>query len=333
MLCARARAAMELTVLEMARKYGRLSFVLATLQGGGAGLSVVDFSAFHAAFLRRWKRSSCMPADGLRVWERHASGGWHAHYVCPHMDKAQIAAMKGAWGVAGSGFVSFKEVPVSDAGRIAGYLASELSKSRQKDFSDQIRRVRSWAAWGPCATTSGKVILLSEIGSLLKAWGPLRRGNAYKILCKLRLAKKAGRLPPTGSGPLRQWRACKGMCYVRLIQSGYILLRITGKKGKGSKMQVTLTPQVFVSQRVVEYTAQSGKSAGVKRVSLEVNLQTQDGGLLVCKMRLPAGVDVAAIKPLASMGDKVICDVLELRAWNGAVEVTLSSVTVCKATK
>lgn len=225
-ICCRARLAMELTLQEMASRHGDLVFWTGTLPGGGKGMAVDEWAKMHGVFLRKLRDSSSLPACGMRVWERHASGGWHAHCVMPasQWPVGMICAWSRVWVACGGGRNELLPIASDDSAALASYLANELSKWRQKDFRDQPRRVRSWAAWGCCVTRSGQVRTVTVVGTLLQSWGPcLRRGSRYLIMRALVCLLSSGWVPPPGCSRFTQWRA---VCALRRRRVGTLAVRV-----------------------------------------------------------------------------------------------------------
>ena len=326
MICPRAKTAIRLSVHEFAKASGSLEAIYATLPGGGVGLDVVAFAAFFRRFLRRWRKNPSFPKDGLRLWERHKSGGWHAHFIFPGGGSA-LVALKKSWRASGGGRVSSITIPAGDAGKMATYLMNEYAKFSQKDFSDQSRAVRSWAVWGDMACRSSQVVLESPIGGLLRLWGPLREGRKYRILCGLRNLARVGLLPVAGSTPLQQWRAIRKYRITCRYSTGVLRLRIIGTREDG-RMQITARC-MYVSQRVMSYKASKGVNAGQTVRSLEVTVLTEDQSPLVLIMRLPPDA-TDQVKPLGVMGKMVDVSICQLRVWNKLPEIIIESVVPAK---
>jgi len=170
----RSQCALTATLIRMSATHIPLVFVLCTLPGGGWGYSVQEYADHFARFLRTLRLSGSMPEFGLRVWERHLSGGWHAHFVVP---KCSLPAIKVAWAAVEGGLVFSRDVD-PDMRKLSTYLAGELTKWRQRDMSDQVRRVRTWAAWGETHCPQSDIRVESQLTSLMLSWRPLRPRSA-----------------------------------------------------------------------------------------------------------------------------------------------------------
>jgi len=335
MICARAKEAIFFTVQAYALEWGSFWFACLTLPSGGVGYDVIAYGALYRKFVRAWKLFG-MPADGLRLWERHQSGGWHLHLILPPSFSASETA-KRAWVAVGGGRMSWDMVPAFDAPRVANYLSNELSKCNQKDFSDQKRQVRAWAAWGPLRTRSSEVFLDTPVGRLLSKWPVLTKSHRWKLLCLLSLLSKNGLLPPAGSGKMLQW---KTICVhkSRLLIRGPLRVPVVShvcKSEDGLEMKVSLMLTCeYRGEKIETWGSGNGKlsKTGCNRL-VNVEVDQPDHPSICVRMRLPDGSTAENTAPLAKRGDLVRISISELGRFGEECQLQADGLTILKGSK
>jgi len=312
----RSQCALTATLLRMNATNIPLVFALYTLPNGGQGLTVDQYAVLFTSFLRIWRRSGKFPVFGLRVWERHRSGGWHAHFVYPKMNHS---AGRDAWHAGGGGRVFFRDVE-SDVKKMGTYLAGELNKWRQRDMTDQARLVRTWAAWGDTHCGQRDIRVESQITSLMAVWKPLRPKHAFKICRKMRQALFRGWKPELTDGKFKQFRAINRILWrSRPITLPGVL--------RSSPMRIECECN-YRGQKGQKWTSVDVKRGRVTvRNSLDVYLETADGEQVTARLPMPDG-DLAEAAPLAHVGDIVRVDICALAVNKGVGQLVLSGVQV-----
>jgi len=295
MICYRARCAIELTVAAMAKSNANLCLLTFTLPGGGVSLSVANFALLWAAFIRKAKNGHTWPVCGVRVWERHRSGGWHGHIVCPTGVNSRL--LLGLWRERTGGRCSLEEINQGEESCVAKYLASEIGKFAQKNFEDTGRRVRSWAAWGVGAERSTYVQIASPLTVFFRQWPlPLTKKNRWRLITGLRMAMfRLCLLSGETASRWQQWRAVKRMLRLKPVTI----------RGSISNMQLTIIGCRFSGQSFQSFQAVGrDKASVITRNRLAVHLVDASGMGFEATMKLPDGA-IQEPQPIAEFGAPV----------------------------
>jgi len=213
MLSFRSKCAIELNVRSLGHANPEgLEFVTFTLPGGGHDMTIEDFSAMYRRLWNCWRyRLRIHESSGIRIWERHQSGGFHVHVLVPVGRGARMIAVAQA-----NGWGRCHVAIVHDLEGMGGYMARELAKGRQKDFSACGRQVRVWAAWGVSRVVCAGVVVDSVVSRHLKQWRGLGRKSRWRVMCALSRLDSQGYLPEQGVlSVYKQWRLVRAVAKQR----------------------------------------------------------------------------------------------------------------------
>lgn len=320
MLSFRSKLCIELTALSLRKRFPDLAFVTCTLKDGGVGLSVDQFADLYRSFFRTWRRSGLCPESGLRVWERHQSGGWHIHFLVP---LSSCESLEKTWQkTLTSGHIFILKVQGDDVSHVAKYLCKELGKFRQKCFDDQVRQVRSWASWGVDAVHTDAVVVETEVGKLLRLFPlPLRNKSRFLLMRTLACMLFDGWKCPS---------TCRWFTLGRLV-IGYRKSDVSKQKvrfirGRVKEAGMHIECEVkYFSQELAGWSGiDSKKGVFIKRNHLNIALGCDDGSMFVAKMPLPDG-EILSPAPLAKPLETVRVTVVRLDVVKGVGVVVIGS--------
>jgi hypothetical protein len=325
MLSLRSQFALLAIMQRMLKAHpGRVQFVTLTLPGGGAGLSHQAFARIWRSALRSARSLSILAPCGIRVWERHQSGGWHVHLLLGDnllSERLTLFLQSRGWG-------RITVQPVIDVTVLAGYLSNEMAKSRQKDFSD-CKRVRQWASWGCCKLRCSDIGVVSDMGNLLAMWPVLDRRARFRVLCALKNADSKGYLPQ--DRPLSRWKQWRAVVRCRRDKSNIALEGVFVKVGI---IMVIRCNAEYRGQRFESVAGIVNKGTGAiftKRNKLLLTFESHEDGVtegFQAIMFLPDG-EILEPAALAQVGQICALSVSKFESNYKGTSCTVASVVPC----
>lgn len=127
--------------------------------------------------------------EGVRVVERHESGGYHYHIV---VARCYAVALRDTWTLGRSDIRDIYLV-----GGVCQYLSADMTKAAQKK-----ELVRRWSAWGNVVRVRDVTLSTPESRMYAWAWSGcyLRRNSRYRIMGMVT------RLVHRGLEPMSRWQ-------------------------------------------------------------------------------------------------------------------------------